>query len=457
MKIAEKIFDFLSSLRLAVIIILALGIVASVGTIYEARYDADVAQKLVYRSVYMYAVMIALIVNLIAVMIDRWPWRKHHTGFVLAHIGIITLLVGSYVTQKTGLDGTMNFGIGESNRYVTTAETELAAYATKNGEAIDSVFRREVDFLRHPPQTEPLVEDLGRDKLEVVDYMLYGLRQSEIKPSDKASDGPAVRVQLQNPNVNVTQWLIRESGRPQAEISLGPAKVVLVRDGFKYEGGNVLVLKPGEPKWTYEVYTARQGGKSAQGKITEGEKVATGWMGLELTLLRILPRATEEITYIRKERSGQFTRQAIQIRFQGQAHWLGLNSVLRLYSDDSMYYVTYANRRLDLGFPMTLKKFNMGHYQGTLRASSYESEVEVEGLGSHLISMNEPLHYNGYTFYQASFEQDEKGQPVASILSVNHDPGRVLKYLGSFLIVLGSIMLFYFKRMPFAKKRVEAK
>ena len=66
--------------------------------------------------------------------------------------------------------------------------------------------------------------------------------------------------------------------------------------------------------------------------------------------------------------------------------------------------------------------------------------------------MNEPLKHEGFTFYQASFERDESGKPVTSILSVNHDPGRWVKYLGSFLIVLGSVVLFYFRRVQWLKK-----
>ena len=69
-----------------------------------------------------------------------------------------------------------------------------------------------------------------------------------------------------------------------------------------------------------------------------------------------------------------------------------------------------------------------------------------DGHKEVLISMNNPLKYDGFTFYQASFEQDDMGNPTASILSVNNDPGRFLKYLGSMLLVLGSIHLFYMKR-----------
>jgi hypothetical protein len=111
------------------------------------------------------------------------------------------------------------------------------------------------------------------------------------------------------------------------------------------------------------------------------------------------------------------------------------------------FVVGYYNQRLDLGFDITLKDFSVGRYQGTQRAMSYQSLVEIPGLGEAKIYMNNPLKHAGYTLYQASFQEDELGKPVASVLSVNKDPGRFLKYLGSFLIVLGIILLFYFKRL----------
>jgi hypothetical protein len=64
------------------------------------------------------------------------------------------------------------------------------------------------------------------------------------------------------------------------------------------------------------------------------------------------------------------------------------------------------------------------------------------------------LKHNGFTFYQASFTSDEQtGEPNASILSVNWDPGRWVKYLGSLLIVLGSIHMFYFRKRQMQRAR----
>jgi hypothetical protein len=49
----------------------------------------------------------------------------------------------------------------------------------------------------------------------------------------------------------------------------------------------------------------------------------------------------------------------------------------------------------------------------------------------------------GLTFYQAGFDQDEDG-PL-STLSVRHDPGWIIKYLGCALIVGGIFTMFYMK------------
>ncbi|MCB0379326.1 MAG: cytochrome c biogenesis protein ResB, partial [Bdellovibrionales bacterium] len=102
-----------------------------------------------------------------------------------------------------------------------------------------------------------------------------------------------------------------------------------------------------------------------------------------------------------------------------------------------------------LGFQLKLEDFRVGRYQGTRRAASYESDVSIVDKdapeGKITISMNEPLKYKGFTFYQSSFQEDEMGRPTVSILSVNRDPGRPWKYVGSLLLVFGIIHLFWFK------------
>src|SRR6185312_312382 len=135
---------FLASIRLAVFIILSLGVVTAIGTITEARFDAEVARKLVYQSVYMYTVLALLAINLIAVMIDRWPWKQHHTGFVLAHVGILFIMFGAGLTQRYGIDGTMSLGLGQERHSITVREHELNVYSSLDGGDFRNMFQSEV-------------------------------------------------------------------------------------------------------------------------------------------------------------------------------------------------------------------------------------------------------------------------------------------------------------------------
>ncbi|MEZ4873834.1 MAG: hypothetical protein R2827_16660 [Bdellovibrionales bacterium] len=76
------------------------------------------AGKPVYHSWWMYGTLLVLSVQLIAVMVDRWPWKMRHTGFILAHIGILVTIYGSILTRFFGIDGSMAIPIGEKTRFV---------------------------------------------------------------------------------------------------------------------------------------------------------------------------------------------------------------------------------------------------------------------------------------------------------------------------------------------------
>ena len=442
-------FQFLASIRLAIFVILGMAAIAAVGTITEARYDSEVAQKLVYQSVWMYIVMAALIINLIGVMVDRWPWKQHHAGFVCAHIGIIILLFGSWLTQKYGIDGTLTFEQGQSRNTIMVKDRELAVFSSLDGNSFRPMFESPVDFLRHPPtEKNPFIIHLGSDEMKFVQYEQFAFRESEISGTDNNGDGPAIRFELENPNVNLTQWLRRENLHSGAEIDLGPAKVILADKVPEPMGRNavIVITKPGSDTLDYVIYN-KDNTIRKKGKVKQSETVETGWMGMKFRLLRYLPHSREKVTYDVSPTASPISVSALRFFFQGQEYWIGLDTVLRIYLADRMYIVRFGHRALELAFPLKLDKFTVGFDPGTEKPSSYESQVEVPGRGTVKISMNEPLQYQGFTFYQSSFEKDERGQPIASVLSVNHDPGRWIKYIGSMMMVIGSILLFYFKRV----------
>ena len=112
----------LASIKLAVVLIISLGAMTAWGTFMEAKYnDAEAASKIVYNSPMMYILMAAFAVNLIAVMVDRLPWRERHTGFILAHIGLLLLMLGAVMTKTMGVDGTLTVGLWQQAKQIVVS------------------------------------------------------------------------------------------------------------------------------------------------------------------------------------------------------------------------------------------------------------------------------------------------------------------------------------------------
>jgi len=114
--------------------------------------------------------------------------------------------------------------------------------------------------------------------------------------------------------------------------------------------------------------------------------------------------------------------------------------------------LSYGSKQLSLPFAIKLNDFQLERYPGSMSPSSYASEVTLidkknDTKFNYKIFMNNTLKYNGYQFFQSSYDLDEKG----TILSVNNDPGTIPTYIGYFLLVLGLLMNMFDRRSRFIK------
>ena len=455
--LAKRLFLFFASLKLAVIIIITLIALSTWGTIVESNYDARTAQEVVFHSPLMSFVLFLLVINLLFSMMKKFPWQKKHLSFLLAHIGILVVILGSYVTQKWGIDGSMAFVIGQKRNWMSTTETFIHVYLAKNDQIFlpHRILSERVHFLRNPPKN---LELKVQDHVLVIDkFYPYTRPETQIKASQKSFAKPAIHFVIQNAFASISEWLTLED-RLTAYKDFGPLRVILTsQEGplKEIKGNTILLSLPPSQDLKEEMnYTLFSKEKAIQkGVIHAGGVLDTPWMqnqvmlkgggstNVKMRLLKLLPKALRETKYNVQERPTDLTIPAIHVRLKDQSSWIGLNSFNRLSVDNKTYIVSYAENKLGIGFDMQLTQFNVKHYPGSLKAASYESEVLVDGQ-KHIISMNNPFKKNGFTFYQASFQKDENGEPFMSILSVNRDQGRFLKYFGSFLLVLGIILLF---------------
>jgi len=117
------------------------------------------------------------------------------------------------------------------------------------------------------------------------------------------------------------------------------------------------------------------------------------------------------------------------------------------------FFCEETRRMVKLPFSLTLKAFQIEYYSGTEAPSNYKSLVEIDHpeSGNRLefeLSMNHILKYQGYRFYQASFDEDRKG----SILRVNRDTaGIAVTYAGYGLLFLSMVWVLVDRRGRFVE------
>ncbi|MAX23325.1 MAG: ResB protein required for cytochrome C biosynthesis [Phycisphaeraceae bacterium] len=108
--------------------------------------------------------------------------------------------------------------------------------------------------------------------------------------------------------------------------------------------------------------------------------------------------------------------------------------------------------------PMTLKlqEFKHERFTGTNVPMAFSSRLRLVDPIQHedrelTISMNQPLRYDGKTFYQASFANDDQ----TTILQVVRNPAAVLPYIACILVTLGMSWHFIAHFLKFFNKFIK--
>jgi hypothetical protein len=117
------------------------------------------------------------------------------------------------------------------------------------------------------------------------------------------------------------------------------------------------------------------------------------------------------------------------------------------------YTLEMRLRRYYKPFTVQLLEFRHDVYPGTDIPKNFSSRVRLEQpyIGEKrevLIYMNNPLRYGGETFYQASFDPDNKG----TVLQVVHNPGWLTPYFACILMFFGLAIQFLISLVRFVSR-----
>jgi len=110
-------YELCASLKLAVILIFSMAFTLGYATFVEAAYGTPVVQYFVYKTWWFNGLNILLGVNIFCAAAIRYPWQRHQTGFVITHIGLLTLLIGAAIGRHYGIDAQIPVFESRMERY----------------------------------------------------------------------------------------------------------------------------------------------------------------------------------------------------------------------------------------------------------------------------------------------------------------------------------------------------
>jgi hypothetical protein len=153
----DRVLNFFASLKLAVICLGCAAVLVFLGTIAQVDQGLYSAQKLYFRSLLVYwspsgadwkipvfpggyLIGGVLLINLLTSLVERLGAVRGRVGLVIAHAGVILLLLGQFLTDQLSVETQMRLSEGEPKNYSeSTSDTELAIVDTSDKDS-DQVY-----------------------------------------------------------------------------------------------------------------------------------------------------------------------------------------------------------------------------------------------------------------------------------------------------------------------------
>ena len=411
----DKIWKTLTSLRLTVTL-LAFGILlVFVGTVAQADEGLYVAQARYFKQWYVFGITMfgkklpvplpggyligsLLVLNLVLTYIKRFKFNYRTIGIHLTHIGIILLLVGQLVTDIFSRESQVRFVEGESRAF------------SDNPMDYELVFLSDVDAK-------------NQEVISIPEARLA--REGEVKHAKLPF---TVRVK--------SYW---RNSEPAFRAPMAPNDPQQATQGISrnFDFRKVATTAKMEEKNCPTVLVELTGPSGSLGTW-----MASGWSGDDVML-----------TALRRGWERQFGPQLAAKVFAQ------LTEPQVLEVAGKKYTLTLRPERYYVPYSLTLLKTTHENYRGTEIPKNFQSRVRIENPRSNEsretdIYMNNPLRYEGLTFYQYQMGRDEiDAARGTSTLQVVRNPGWLTPYAGCVIVASGLIFQFLLHLSGFIAKR----
>ncbi|WP_109830431.1 cytochrome c biogenesis protein [Reichenbachiella versicolor] len=445
-----KILKIIVSNKATLVLLLIYAASMAYATFYENDFGTNAVRLIVYDSLWFEIIQWLLMINFIANIRRYKLFRKEKWSLLVFHLAFIVILAGAFVTRYISYEGSMRIRENSSSntiismyRYLTVdyeqeGQKERWQQRVKASTAVQP--KLQLDEAGFTVKTTRFVPD-------AVEALVKGDSTNEVLEVVVTDQG-------------MRNDLYLESGK---SIRLGNGTITFnapVEGGINIQtSGDTLLIETPDSLSFFQMATQRTG-------IVEPSK-------LEKLMFRTLYQKSGMAFVFSQYHKGKrvdfvpapdkdMASQAADLLFvevsDGEnSHEVIFASIDGVYTEPKMVNaggqmikLNYGPKLIDLPFSIYLRDFQLERYPGSTSPSSYASEVTVNPESGepfdYRIFMNNVLDHDGYRFFQASYDTDEKG----TILSVNRDGiGTNITYLGYTLLFLGMFWTLFAKHSRF--------
>ena len=448
----------LFSTRLMAVLFLLMATAMALGTFIESWYSTETARIWIYNAWWFETIMVFFVINFIGnirryrlLRWEKWP-------VLLLHLSWILIILGAFVTRYISYEGVMPIREGATENVFYSDKTYLTVFAdgTINGEPQRKILEDDILVTEQAMQSSlPWKADFNGTPFRISYVDFIESAKFGLKPNPEgglylkiveAGDGNRHDHYLKEGEVsNIHNVLFTLNNRVEGAVNIrqeeeglsieSPFEGSFMRMADQFSGQ--LTADSIQPLQLRSLYTM----ETMQFVIPEPPVRGS---------YEIIPipeaeqtEADQDALVLELASGGQVIRKAVlggkgQSQFSEPVELGGLS-----------FRISYGSKVRELPFEIRLNDFIAEKYPGTERGySSFMSKITVVDKRpfDYDIYMNHVLDHEGYRFFQASFDPDEKG----TVLSVNHDFwGTWITYIGYFLLYAGLLGILFFGKTRF--------
>lgn len=454
----SSIKNILFSTKLTALLLFVFAFAIGYATILENDYGTPASKALIFNTMWFELIMLLLSINLIGNIFKYKLFRWEKAATLTFHLAFIIIIIGAGITRYISFEGSMHIREGEMSNTILSSDTylqfkvddEQLQYTIDKKLYLNSYYNAKFshDLNFEGNEIEISYKDFIPNAIDTVVEVESGATIIEIVTVGR---GGRVSKYIKSGHTNYFGNLpVTFNGSSTSE----SIKV------FETDTG-LMIISPYDI--SYMSMDDRSEGLIQKDTIQQFKNRRLYTLGnVQMVLKEIHYNSTikqisassnnqgEDVLIVDVSCNGK-TKEVILSGGQG---YVANSTVFQL--EGLNFSMAYGSKIITVPFYVKLNDFKLEKYPGSMSPSSFESEVTLiderdDGTTfDQRIYMNNVLDYDGYRFFQSSYDRDELG----TILSVNHDFwGTSITYLGYLFLILGMMVTLIMKKSRFTALR----